>query len=487
MDKSTPDPRPHSGRPDAAPAPQSEQDAPPGFLGTTFASLAYRNFVYLWFGQITHAGALWIDMVARPLLVLAVTDSAVHLGLVMSARTVPAIALGLFAGVLADNFNRRMMLLATKVIVFGFGTLFALLLFFGLLELWHIYLFTFLRGATQAFDQPARRALVPSAVPRHLVTNAMALSAGTVQIMRIAGAGAAGVIIAGAGIEVAFLVIAALYGAAAYVTWMLRTPDHRRQAYRGVGGIGADLVQGLRYGWNDRVVRGMLIISAGYFTFGMAFMQVFAPLFAKRVLEIGDSGFGWMMAVTGAGGVVGAFMLAGLNPRTKRGQMTTALLGILGLLLVAFALSTYWGPVGARVRSRRRAGAGPVVVHPDDKLRPAGDGAGPDAGPRGRSAEPGPRHVDAGSGGRGILSRSRGRPAGAAHIRSVLRRHRRGHVRPVPGDQAGGLGVTLTPSASSGQALALSHQGRRDSRRGGFTQESAGQGARYAGRPSRRG
>ena len=189
MDKSTPDPRPHTGRPDAAPAPQSEQDAPPGFLGATFASLAYRNFVYLWLGQVTHAGALWIDMVARPLLVLAVTDSAVHLGLVMSARTVPAIALGLFAGVLADNFNRRMMLLATKVIVFGFGTLFALLLFFGLLELWHIYLFTFLRGATQAFDQPARRALVPSAVPRHLVTNAMALSSGTVQIMRIAGAG----------------------------------------------------------------------------------------------------------------------------------------------------------------------------------------------------------------------------------------------------------------------------------------------------------
>ena len=345
MDKSRQDPRPRAGRPDASPTPQSEHSNPPGFLGTTFASLAYRNFVYLWLGQITHAGALWIDMVARPLLVLAVTDSAIHLGLVMSARTIPAIALGLFAGVLADNFNRRMMLLATKVIVFGFGTLFALLLFFGLLELWHIYLFTFLRGATQAFDQPARRALVPSAVPRNLVTNAMALSSGTVQIMRIAGAGAAGVIIAGAGIEVAFLVIAALYGAAVYVTWMLRTPDHRRQAYRGVGGIGADLVQGLKYGWNDRVVRGMLIISAGYFTFGMAFMQVFAPLFAKRVLDIGDSGFGWMMAITGAGGVVGAFMLAGLNPRTKRGQMTTALLGILGLLLVAFALSTYWGPV----------------------------------------------------------------------------------------------------------------------------------------------
>ncbi len=345
MDKSRVDARAQVGRSISTAAPESGRDAPAGFLGTTFASLAYRNFVYLWLGQITHAGALWIDMVARPLLVLTVTDSAVHLGLVMSIRSVPAIALGLFAGVLADNFNRRMILLATKVIVFTLGTLFALLLFFGLLELWHIYLFTFLRGATQAFDQPARRAMVPAAVPQHLVTNAMALSSGTVQVMRIAGAAAAGLIIASAGIEVTFLVIAAFYGAAVYLTWMLRTPDHKRQAYRGVGGIGADLIQGLKYGWNDRAVRGILIVSAGYFTFGMAFMQVFAPLFAKKVLDIGDSGFGYMMAITGAGGVAGAFALASLNPRTKRGQVTTALLGVLGLLLVGFALSTYTGSV----------------------------------------------------------------------------------------------------------------------------------------------
>ena len=57
-------------------------------VGATFASLAYRNFTYLWLGQVTHAGALWIDTVARPLLVLELSGgSAVHLGLVMAART----------------------------------------------------------------------------------------------------------------------------------------------------------------------------------------------------------------------------------------------------------------------------------------------------------------------------------------------------------------------------------------------------------------
>jgi len=376
LDKTRRDTRAHVGPPVLTAAPESGHDAPAGFLGTTFASLAYRNFVYLWLGQITHAGALWIDMVARPLLVLTMTDSAIHLGLVMSIRSVPAIALGLFAGVLADNFNRRMILLVTKVIVFALGTLFALLLFFGLLDLWHIYLFTFLRGATQAFDQPARRALVPSAVPPHLVTNAMALSSGTVQVMRIAGAGAAGVMIASTGIEVTFLVVAAFYGAAVYLTWILRVPDHKRQAYRGVGGIGTDLIQGLKYGWNDRAVRGILIISAGYFTFGMAFMQVFAPLFAKRVLEIrglrvrlddGDN-----RRRRRCGGVPAGRSQSQDEARAgdhrSPGHPGSAARRLRAVDLHRLRRS--------RVHTRWRAGAGPVLVHPDDKRCLVGDGAG---------------------------------------------------------------------------------------------------------------
>ena len=180
-------------------------DTPPGQLapgsaqpqerseryGSMFASLAYRDFTYLWLGQIAHAGALWVDMVARPLLVLALTGSAVHLGLVIAVRTVPSFGLGLVAGVVADSFNRRTVLITTKVIVLLLAIIFAVALVLDWIDLWHVYLFTFLRGATQAFDQPARIAMVPSIVPKHLVTNAMALSSGSMQVMRIFGAGGA--------------------------------------------------------------------------------------------------------------------------------------------------------------------------------------------------------------------------------------------------------------------------------------------------------
>ena len=312
-------------------------------FGSIFASLAYRDFRYLWMGQVTHSAALWVDMVARPLLVLALTGSAVHLGLVIAVRTVPAFGLGLVAGVVADSFNRRTVLITTKLIVLVLGTLFAVALVLDWIVLWHVYLFTFLRGATQAFDQPARRAMVPSIVPKHLVTNAMALSSGSVQVMRIFGAGGAGLLIAFGGIEAAFVAVAAIYLAAVFFTWRLNVPDHVRKGYRGVSSMLSDLTEGFRYAWNSPDIRGIVVVGGGYFSFGTAFIFVFAPLIAVNVLEIGDSGFGYLMAAMGAGGVVGSLALAAINPRKRRGLIAVGTLALVGLLLVAVGATSYYG------------------------------------------------------------------------------------------------------------------------------------------------
>ena len=309
----------------------------PPFGIKTLASLGYRDFVYLWLGQLTHAFALWLEQTARPLLILALTDSPVHLGGVIMVRTVPAVVLGMVAGVVADNFNRRTVLVATKVVVLALSVVFAALIVLDLIEVWHIYAFSFLRGATMAFDQPARRAMIPTIVPSRLVMNAMALSTGTMGVMRIAGAAAAGILMGVYGMAAPFVAIVFVYILAVIFTWMLRTPDHARSGYRGVRSMGSDLVQGLRFAWNTPTVRGVLIIAVGYFTFGMAFMQVFAPLFATKVLSIGETGYGLLISVMGVGSVLGSLALATANPSRRRGVLMLALLGIFGVLLVVFA------------------------------------------------------------------------------------------------------------------------------------------------------
>ena len=192
-----------------------------------------------------------------------------------------------------------------------------------------------------AFDQPARRAMIPATVPPHLVTNAMALTMGSMGGMRIGGAAAAGLLMGFYGIAAPFVVIVFAYVGAVIFTWMLRVPDHQREGYQGVRSMGVDMVRGLKFAWNAQAVRGVLIVGLGYFTFGMAFMQVFAPLFATQVLDIGESGYGFLISVMGIGGLVGSMILATANPTKGRGVLMLGLMGLMGILLVLFSAVTY--------------------------------------------------------------------------------------------------------------------------------------------------
>jgi MFS family permease len=261
--------------------------------------------------------------------------------MILVARTIPAVGFGLIAGVIADNFNRRFVLLATKFFVLGLSIVFAAIVVLGMIEIWHIYAYNVLRGAAMAFDQPARRAMIPTIVPKELVTNAMALSQGSMTATRIAGAAGAGLIIARFGFSGAYVTMAVVYIGAVVFTWMLRPADHKRSGYTGIRNMGTDLVDGLKYSWNHPDIRGILIISLGWFTFGMAFMQVFAPLFAIDILDIGESGFGYLISVSAIGSTVGALILAGANPSKNRGVLMLALLVFFGFLLIIFSASTY--------------------------------------------------------------------------------------------------------------------------------------------------
>ena len=298
--------------------------------------------MYLWLGQTTHSGALWIDMVVRPLLVLDLTGSPLHLGMVMASRALPNMMLSVFAGVVADSFNRRTVLMVTKILILLISAIFASLIIMGWIQLWQVYVLTFLRGSTMAFDQPARRAIIPSIVPDNLVTNAMALSSSSIQVMRILGAGTAGLIIAISGIEMAFVAIVVFYAAALYFTYVMKLPEHQGIGYKGLNSARNSLVEGIRFAFGDPAIRGVFIVALGYYAFGMTFISIFAPLFAIEILGLGSSGLGYLMSVVGIGGVIGSLCIAAINP-VKRGLLLLGVLMGLGGSLVLFAILSYTG------------------------------------------------------------------------------------------------------------------------------------------------
>ena len=324
---------------------EKQTESTPNAISRTFLALQFRNYRFLWLGEMGHAGGLWLEMVARPLLVIdLVSDAraaALHLGLVIAARTVPSVVLGLIAGVVVDTFDRKKVLLCAKGVAFVGALLFSLIILSDQVLLWHVYAFSILRGASMAFDQPARRALVPNILPNHLVTNGLALSTGTVQVMRILGAAGAGLLTAFFGIGVAFMVSAILYGFAFVFTAYIHLPRIDLETYKGVGSMTRNLVAGLQFAWQNTAIRSVMLLSFVYFLFALSFMQVFAPLFAKQVLGFGDEGFGYMMAISGVGGICGSLVIASLSPSRRRGMILIVSFITFGFTLVLFSLSTY--------------------------------------------------------------------------------------------------------------------------------------------------
>ena len=320
-------------------------------------SFRYSAFRYLWLGQVTHAAGMWIDMVTIPLIVLSLYDSleqaAINVGLVMFVRTMPHFTLGLFAGVFADNFNRKTLLVVTKIGVVFIQIIFMFVVFMDHLSMTWVYLYTFFRGATMAFDQPARRAMIANVVPQELYTNAMALSMGTVQATRIIAAAGAGWIIAltsgvdriteaDYGFQFPVTIILILYTLAFIFTYLINYSheviNNEGENKKTIQYVFAELIEGLRFSWSRKDIRAVVIMAACFFLFGMVFMQVFAPLFAK-ILGIGEKGLGILLSMSGIGGASGAVFLAAINPNNKRGIWILSSQIALGLSLIFFALS----------------------------------------------------------------------------------------------------------------------------------------------------
>ena len=305
-----------------------------------FSSLRIRNFRLLWFGVVSHALALWMEQIARPYLIYELTESPLQLGGVIVARTLPQFGFGILAGVMIDWFDRKLVLQVSQYGALVLNVVFAALLIFDLLELWHIYAAAALRGTSMAFDQPARQALVPTVVPADRVTNAVALFSATQNTMRILGTAAAGFTIAVVGVDGAFIAIALIYVGAVVSTALLRVATHVRPEESGAAAMLAGLGDAMRYAIATPQIRGAISLALIHFAFGLSFLHLFAALFALEVLDIGPFGFGIMMSMTGLGSLTGALIIASRSPRNL-GQLLPLMMASMGVLLIVFSLSTY--------------------------------------------------------------------------------------------------------------------------------------------------
>ena len=332
--------------------PEVEWKEPPSWLPPTFHSLAYKNYLLLFIGQISNSLAMWMDLVARPVLVVAITGSAVQLGLISLVRGAPMMFLGPFGGLVSDRFDRRVVMLVSKALSMGVNIIFAAIIVTGNLELWHIYVTAVLRSLLMAFDGPARQALLPSLIPEKLLLNGIALNTGSMQIVRILSASIAGFLI---GIWAfmfgyeggdarsyggVYLVTAGAYVVAVAVTYMMKVPMAGRVERTDDTWL-TGLAQGFKFAGKNPVILGLLILFAVQSLFGMPYLQVFVPWLALKVMDIGPEGVGMLLAVSGIGSLAGALFIATLGTNIHhRGMYIIGGLVLYGLALTGLGLTS---------------------------------------------------------------------------------------------------------------------------------------------------
>ncbi len=161
----------------------------------SFAPLKNRNLRIYLGGQAISLLGTWIQSTAQSWVVWELTKSESSLGIVVMLNTLPLFLLAPWAGGIADRFNRRFILLATQSIAMLLAFVLAYLIQTDQVQVWHIYLFSFILGNVAALDFPAQQAFIGDLSGMGQVRQAVTLNIMGLQVARMLGPAIAGVLL----------------------------------------------------------------------------------------------------------------------------------------------------------------------------------------------------------------------------------------------------------------------------------------------------
>jgi MFS family permease len=300
----------------------------------TFAALKHRNY-NLWFrGQIVSLMGTWMQQTAQGYLVFQLTGSPVYLGYVGFAAGVPAWLFTLYGGVIADRVEKRKLLIVTQTAMMLLAFALAALVFSNLVQPWHIVALAFLLGVANAFDAPARLAIVGEMVSREDLTNAIALNATMFNTGTAIGPAVAGVTYALVGPAWCFMLNGVSF--VAVIVALLLIKIDPRPAPSGRASAWAALLEGLRYISRDPAIRTLIGLVGVTALFGVSFATLF-PAWAVSVLGGDATTAGLIPSARGVGALIGALTIASLGSFKFKGKLLSYGSLAFPLLLLIFA------------------------------------------------------------------------------------------------------------------------------------------------------
>jgi predicted MFS family arabinose efflux permease len=304
-------------------------------LRRTFKAFEYPEFRRMWIGACTSSVGTWMQQLAQSWLVFEISGSSRLLGLDAFLGQIPIMLLSLVGGVVADRVDRRRILLASQFVQMGCAFLLTALVATGTVQVWHILCLSFTVGMAQAFGGPAYQALIPMLVKSEDLPNAIALNSIQFNLARIIGPVLGGLALSKLGAAWCFGLNGLSYIAVVITLWMVKarfTPEMGKET----------MLDSMKRGF--QFIRGQasmvsLIVLAFLLTCLGIPVITFLPVFVKNIFGRGPDAYTLLLAVSGAGSVTGALVVATLGNLKQKGRVTLVNILLLGVFIGAFSQS----------------------------------------------------------------------------------------------------------------------------------------------------
>lgn len=304
--------------------------------------LRHGAFLRFWLGQTASSLAYQMLVVGIGWQMYDLTDSALSLGLIGLAQFVPQLLLTLVAGHVADQYNRRVIVIVCRLVLAGTmgGLVYANLS--GQLSPAIIYVCGALMGATRAFESPATQALLPNLITPDQFPRALALTSGTREATVIAGPALGGLVyLIGAswlyGASVVFFLVSAL---------VLLSLQYEYQAPRKEPASLKSLFSGIHFIRDNPVVLGA--ISLDLFSVLLGGATALLPIVARDILHTGSWGLGLLRSAPALGALLMSIWLARFPLEKRVGKTMFYAVALFGLATIVFGLSqNLWLSMGA--------------------------------------------------------------------------------------------------------------------------------------------
>ncbi len=302
-----------------------------------FRALRYRNYRIFFVGQSISLIGTWMQQIAMSWLVYRLSNSALLLGIVGFSGQIPTFLLAPLAGVIADRYNRRRMLIITQVLSTFQALIVTTLVLTNTIAIWHIIVLSIFLGLVNAFDITVRQAFTVEMIEnREDLGNAIALNSSMVNAARLLGPSLGGILISVVGEGICFLLNAISYFAVIVSLGAMRIAP--RKVTRAPIRISRELKEGFTYAFGFAPIKYILLLLALISFMGVPY-QVLMPIFARDIFHGGPKTLGFLMAMSGMGALMGALYLASRKSVLGLGRIIALSAGFFGVGIIGFSVS----------------------------------------------------------------------------------------------------------------------------------------------------